>query len=363
MKKFYFVLATTLLLLSGCSEPTPPTELSPRTVETIEVSLNAGRSAPVYSGTLRAKQRSDLSFLRSGQIVEMTKELGERFKRGEELARIDSTELSLAVDELSANLLGAQADLADAQRNHDRLVAMQGTGAVSQSDIDTARARLDSAKARVTSIDASIGQARKRLVETVLVAPYEGQVVERLVEPSQTAAAGQPVYRVIGDDGGLEAVVNLPVAALELFVEGHQTDLVVRPSELVHRATVTEVGNAAGLSGLYPVTLALADSTGLRPGLRVEVPGRSDEVARTAPSIPLTAYISAPRGGADVFIVDPTTGRLSMRKVELGAITDDGIEVLSGLEVGERIVSRGLPSLRDGEIVAPLGVGVQQFNN
>lgn len=363
MREFYFVFAASLLLLPGCSQPTPPTELPPRTVETFEISLNANRSAPVYSGTLRAKQRSDLSFLRTGQVVELTKELGESFARGEKLARIDNTELSLAVEELSANLLGAEAELADAQRNHDRLLAMQGTGAVSQSDIDAAGARLEGAAARVTSIEASIGQARKRLSEAVLYAPYDGQVVERLVEPSQTAAAGQPVYRVIGDEGGLEAVVNLPVAALELFVEGHETELIVRPSGVRRLATVTEVGNAAGLSGLYPVTLALADANGLRPGLRVEVPGGSDEAVNRPPSIPLTAYIAVPGGRAQVFIVDPATDRVSVEDVELGAVTDEGIEVLSGLDIGDRIVARGLPSLRDGEFVTPLGVGVQQFND
>jgi len=364
LKKYYFVLVAILLLVPGCSQPTPPSELPPRAVETFEIRWNVNRSATVYSGTLRAEQRSDLSFLRSGQVVEMTKELGESFSRGDKLARIDSTELSLAVEALSANLLGLQAELADLQRNYDRNSTLHDSGAVSQSEIDTASARLVSAKARVTSIEASIGQARKRLAETVLVAPYDGQVVARLVEPSQTAAAGQPVYRVIGDDGGLEAVVNLPVTALELFVEGHQTDLVVRPSGVTRRATITEVGNAAGISGLYPVTLALADTGGLRPGQRVEVPGRSDEAGTKTRAIPLTAYVAMPKGRSQVFIVDPTSGRVSTRNVELGAITDAGIEVLSGLDTGDIIVARGLPSLRDGEeIVAPLGVGVQRFND
>lgn len=329
LKELYLVLAASLML-PGCGEPSPADELPPRTVETFEIRPNASRSSPVYSGTLRAKQRSDLSFLRTGQVVEMTKELGESFVFGERLARIESTELSFAVEELSANLLGAEAELTDAQKNQDRLLTLQGTGAVSQSDVDAAGARTETAKARVASIEASIGQARKRLTETVLTAPYDGQVVERMVEPSQTAAAGQPIYRVIGDDGGLEAIVNLPVAALELFGEGYETDLVVRPSGMTRRATVTEVGNAAGLSGLYPVTLALDDANGLRPGLRVEVPGKSDNDARKAPSIPLTAYIAVPGGRAQVFIVEPTNGRIATRNVELGAITDDGIEVLSG---------------------------------
>jgi RND family efflux transporter MFP subunit len=362
LRKFHFPVAAVALLLPGCSAPAAPTDPAPRVVETFDVRLNAIQTSPVYSGTLRAKQRSDLSFLRTGQVVILTKELGDSFVRGETLARIDNMELSLVVEELTANLLGAEAERDDAQRQSDRFLAMRGTGAVSQSDIDAATARLETAHARISSLKASIGQARKRLTETVLVAPYNGQVVERLIEPSQTAAAGQPIYRIIGDEGGLEAVVNLPVTALDLFMEGHQSELVVRPLGAARTATVTEVGNAAGLSGLFPVTLALADSSGLRPGLRVEVPGQGVEVVEKAPSIPLTAYIPVPGGRAHVFIVDRATGRVSTRDVTLGAITNEGIEVLSGLDIGDLIVARGLPSLRDGEIVSPLGVGVLQFN-
>lgn len=317
---------------------------------------------PVYSGILRADQRSDLSFLRTGQVVLLTRELGETFLKGEILARLDSTELSFAVEELSANLIGAEADLVDAQLDHDRLLNLVRMGAVSQSEVDSAIARLNVARARITSIEASIAQAEKRLEETALAAPFDGQVVARLIEPSQTAVAGQTVYRVIGNDGGLEAVVNVPVSALVQFSVGYETDLLIRPSEQVRRATVTEVGNAAGLSGLFPVTLTITDSEGLRPGLRVEVPGQGWTGADAMPLIPLTAYLPLEEAIGQVFLIDPDTGHVSVREVQLGSISDRGIEVVSGLDFGAVIVARGLPSLRDGERVIPLGRGIQRFN-
>lgn len=360
--KFSYVLAAVVLTATGCSDSPTNADPPPRAVETFEVQSESGPSETVYSGTLRARQRSDLSFLRSGQVVELRKDLGESFSRGEVLARLDSTELSFAVDELAATLLGAEAERADAQRIHDRLVVLGDSGAVSRAEIDTAIALLESATARVSSINAAISQARKRLTEMVLEAPYDGQVVERLVEPPQTAMAGQTVYRVIGDSGGLEAVVNLPVAALDLFVLGHRAEMAVRPSGITRSARVTEVGNAAGLSGLYPVTLALEDSSGLRPGLRVEVAARSEADSQAHISIPLTAYLSSPGTVGRVFLIDPATGRISGREVEIGAISDAGIEIRSGLEVGDLIVARGLPWLREGQVVAPLGSGVRRFN-
>jgi RND family efflux transporter MFP subunit len=357
-----FAIAASLLALAGCSAPPDATEPVPRSVEVFQVDAAAPSSEPVYSGTLRAKQRSDLSFLQTGQIREMTKDLGERFKRGEVLARLDSTELALAVEERLANLVDTQAELADAKLGRDRLVALEGSGAVSRSSVDSAIARFDSAVARTSAIEAALGQARKRLAESVLTAPFDGQVVERLMQPSQAAAAGQTVYRVIGQDGGLEAVVNLPVMALDQFALGTQTQLLIRPTDVVRRATVIEVGNAAGRSGLYPISLSLEDASGLRPGLRVEVPGRGGRARGEHPTIPLTAYRPDTGTKALVFVVEPETGRIVTRDVELGTVTDEGVEVVAGLARGELIVARGLSTLRSGETVMPLGIGVQRFN-
>ena len=362
MKLPPFAVAAFLLALAGCSAPPDAIEPVPRSVEVFKVDAGAPSSEPVYAGTLRARQRSELSFLQTGQIREMSKDLGEHFLRGEVLARLDSTELGLAVEERMANLVDAQAELAETTLGRDRLLALEGSGAVSRASVDSAIARFDSATARADAIKALLGQARKRLAESVLIAPFDGQVAERLVQPSQAVAAGQTVYRVIGQQGGLEAVVNLPVTALDQFTLGSETELLVRPSEVARRATVIEVGNAAGRSGLYPITLMLQDPSGLRSGLRVEVPGRGARARGDYPTIPLTAYRPASGTNALVFVVEADTGRIATRDVELGSVTDEGVEVVAGLARGELIVARGLTTLRNGETVMPLGIGIQRFN-
>jgi membrane fusion protein, multidrug efflux system len=326
------------------------------------VESNTSQSVPIYAGLLRAKQRSDLSFLQSGQVIAVNKELGQSFRKDEVLARINNTELALSVDERRANLLDAQTEQAYAQLNYDRLFTLKESGAISKNDIDTAIARLNSAKARVEGFEAAVGQAQKRLSETILVAPYDGQVVERLIEPSQSVGAGQTVYRVTGDKDGFEAIINVPVSALDFFVIGLQTSLLIRPNAVEKIATVVEVGNAAGLSGLYPILLNIEDSSGLRPGLRVDVQGPVNNLARQSIVIPLTAYQVDDVSQGSVFIVDVTSGIVSKQHVILGEITDAGIEVVKGLKVGDIIVARGQSMIRDGDRVTPLGLGVGRFN-
>jgi RND family efflux transporter MFP subunit len=361
LKKFALYLPTLFLLIS-CSEPPPLAEQSARSVVVHVVESNTSQSVPIYAGLLRAKQRSNLSFLQSGEVVEVNKELGQSFRKGEVLARINNIELALSVDERKANLLDAQTELTYAQLNYDRLFTLKESGAISNNDIDTAIARLNSAKARVEAYEAAVGQVQKRLSETILIAPYDGQVVERLIEPSQSVGAGQAVYRVTGDEGGFEAIVNVPVSALAFFVTGLQTSLLIRPNAVEKITTVVEVGNAAGLSGLYPILLDIEDSEGLRPGLRVEVQGQVNNLAKQSIVIPLSAYQVDDVSQGSVFIVDITSGIVSKQLVILGEITDAGIEVVKGLKVGDVIVARGQSMLRDGDKVIPLGLGVRRFN-
>lgn len=356
------LLGAVVVCTSACTDSTPPTALAARTVEVIEVAGAGDGSIPVYPGTLRAGQRSDLSFLHNGEVVAVTRELGERFAAGDVLARLDDIAFQLSVDELTANLAEAEANLNDAIRTQRRIHALGQTGAVSTSDVDAAEARRDAADARVRAIEASLRRALQRRSESELKAPFDGEIAERLVEPAQTVAAGQTVLRVTGGNGRMEAVVDLPASALGTFIVGDEARILVLSSGAIRTATVTEVGNSARRSGLYPVTLAVADGTGLRPGLRIEVQGVARANSDSPITIPLTAYLPVNDTVGQVFVVETASGRATLREVGLGTVTDQGIEVLWGLEAGEVIAARGLPWLRDGEHVAPVGLGLRQFN-
>jgi len=110
------------------------------------------------------------------------------------------------------------------------------------------------------------------------------------------------------------------------------------------------------------VVLNIDDSSGLRPGLRVEVQGRTDNFAKQTVVIPLSAYRVVNTSQGAVFVVDINSGIVSQQQVELGNITDAGIEVIKGLNIGDLIVAKGQATLRDGDRVIPIGVGVSRFN-
>ncbi|MEA3644026.1 MAG: hypothetical protein VBE63_29495, partial [Lamprobacter sp.] len=113
----------------------------------------------------------------------------------------------------------------------------------------------------------------------------------------------------------------------------------------------------------YEVVLSLTPPPDLRvlPGMGVEVLPESASAEGNAAAdgtapvlIPIAAVVAAADGTPTVWVVDPETGQVSRRSIETGALQDAEIAVLSGLRPGERIVTAGVHSLRDGMRVHPL---------
>ena len=215
-------------------------------------------------------------------------------------------------------------------------------------------ARFDSATARADAIKASLGGPQT--LAGVLIA-FDGQVAERLVQPSQLSP-GQTVYRSSGGRG--------PVAwstcrsALDRFTLGSETELLLSGRASGPACHCDRSGQCGRALGLYPITSCSMTRQGCGPGFRVEVPGRGILGARgDYPTIPLTAY-RPPQGRMPlVFVVEADTG-LATRDVELGSVTDEGVEVVAGLARANSSLPRAdhATQRRDGDA---LGIGIQQL--
>ena len=156
MKLPPFAVAAFLLALAGCSAPPDAIEPVPRSVEVFQVDAGAPSSEPVYAGTLRARQRSELSFLQTGQIREMSKDLGEHFLRGEVLARLDSNELELS-------RLDAEGQMAEAATRADEsLRACCSSRRRCMASLEPTRPVMRAAAASLSCVALSVAAASAR---------------------------------------------------------------------------------------------------------------------------------------------------------------------------------------------------------
>ena len=195
--------------LTGCGDKAPA---DPRTqaplvrAATVQAALPGSRS---FSGTVAARVQSDLGFRVAGKVLERFVDAGQAVKRGQLLVRLDPVDLQLAVRAQQEAVSAARARAKQASDEEARYRDLRGTGAISASAYDQAKAASDAAQAQLAAAEAQSELARNSNRYAELTADADGTVVETLAEPGQVVSAGQPVVRV-ARAGRREAVVQLP---------------------------------------------------------------------------------------------------------------------------------------------------------
>jgi RND family efflux transporter MFP subunit len=352
------VASVLLLALAGCQQPAPPPSEPPdvsRPAEILDVTSAALGQDLRFPGRVRAVQRVELAFNVPGQIVELPVAEGEAVQAGALLARLDPSTYQTALDVARAELDAATAEYERVRRLWER------SQAVARAEVERRRTAMEVARSRFAA-------AQKDLDDTRLTAPFAGIVAGRLADNFQNVQAKEPVVRLQNPDQ-LEIVIHVP----ERVMRGEPRraagfavfdDLPQRRLPVTLKSFATE---ADPQTQTYEVLLGLTPPPDLRvlPGMAVEVlpdtAGARAEVADdeagdgTAPVlIPIAAVVAAADGTPTVWVVEPGTGRVSQRPIKTGALQGADVAVLSGLAPGERIVTAGVHSLRDGMRVHPL---------
>ena len=352
-------LIVAAVLGSSCS--TKPQAEVPSTETVRNVSVLAVKQDNIPDvlesvGTVRAAQSSDLASQMMGNILEIRVREGDRVSRGEVLAVIDDSQPRATLDraraaELAAQqqLVAANSDLALAESTLRRDRYLYEQKVVSQQEFDevntrqqTFLARRDIAQAGQDQARAALNQAATSLDYTRIRAPFNGIVTHKKVDSGTLASPGMPIFTV--ED----------MRRFQLEVSVNESDLwCVRPGGQVAVA-IDALGNtelkgkvaqivptADPASRAFFVKIDLPSETRLRSGLfgRAQFSRGKQE----ALLIPRSAVVE--RGQLQgVFVLDQNKVA-NLRYVTLGKPSGSAIEVLSGLQGGERFVAN--PGRRD----------------
>jgi RND family efflux transporter MFP subunit len=256
----------------------------------------------------------------------------------------------------------ADASLALASATHGRLNRLHERKSATTQELDEATASLRAAEARQSAARARTAQADAGLASAqaaaeaaavsasyaTVAAPFDGIVIEKLIDPGNMAAPGAPLVRIDSDDG-FRVDVKIDEARAALVTAGTTVSVAVGPREgadaVILPGQVTEVARAidAGARG-FQVKVALPPSPDLRSGMFARV--IVDGPPRPALVVPATAIVH--RGQvATLFAVEAGAARL--RLVQTGRSRDDVVEVLAGVEDGELVVTSPPPGLADGQ--------------
>lgn len=348
-------------------EPETP-DAPPRPVEWAEAMPFEAAPVRHLPGTIQAADRAPLGFEVEGRVQRVAVEIGDTFAAGDVLATLETTPLRIALDQENAALIEAEAQAAEARLDYDRQSTLYDRGVVSAAARDAARATLDSTESRLAVARTRVEDAEDRLSESDLIAPYAGQVAERLIEPAQLYRPGTAAFEVQSSEGGYEIEVTVPETIISRLAIG--TDHPARlldGSGTAFDARLTEIASRANRSSGFPVVLTVSEApAALRAGMAAEVgfrlAARSDAMAETPVIVPLRAVAVGQDGARHVFVIDPAAEIAARRTVTLAGTEGEGALIASGLATGEIVATAGLPFLSDGMPVALMNTGIARFD-
>lgn len=345
-----------LLATVGCSGDPPPADPAPRAVRSTVVENAKVTRSRTFSGTSRASQQSRLSFKVGGTVTELPVSPGDRLRRGQLVARIDPFQYELEVERAEADLLRARASERNAQSTYERTKELYADNNASRGDLDSTRANAESAKAQTRSAEKMVELSRLQVSYTELRAREDCSVASVDSEVNENVGTGATVATVNCGDS-IEVEVAIPESLIGQITEGMLTSVLfaAKPGE-TFSGNVTEVGVAAGGGGAtFPVKISInGGHSELRTGLAAEVRFDFAQPAGVL-TVPLSAVVQGTEG-TFVFTAEPLgdaegqelLARVSRRAVEVGELTADGLEVVSGLVPGDRVITAGLSSIYDG---------------
>ncbi len=351
-------IAILVCLFGGCGGSDPVVQEVIRPVRYVEAQ-NAGTSTSrILAGVVRSGVESRLSFRVPGTIQSLDIEVGSVVKKGQEIARLDSTDYDLRVEEAKAALAQARAGLRRAQADYDRVRALYENNNASKAELDAARANSESAEAQVEAVTKQLELSSQQVGYTVLRVPEDGAIASVDVEVNENVDGGKQVCLLVSGSQP-EVAIPVPEGLIAQMRKGQEVTVALDalPGRS-YRAQIQEVGVAVtGAATTYLVTAQFLEADiDIRAGMAAEVTFLFDVPESDHILVPVVA-IGEDRDGRFVFVVDPTggeTGIVHRRDVEVIS-TSRGVEIMEGVQVGELVVTAGVRRLIDGETVKLLG--------
>ncbi|OWJ61648.1 efflux RND transporter periplasmic adaptor subunit [Paraburkholderia caledonica] len=348
--------------LAACGEKAPS---DPRTEVPLVRTAIVQRAVPAsrsFTGTVAARVQSDLGFRVSGKVLERRVDAGQTVRRGQLLMRLDPIDLKLAAQARQEAVTAARARAQQTAQDEARYRDLRGTGAISASAYDQAKAAADAAKAQLSAAEADADVARNATGYADLVADGDGVVMETLAEPGQVVSAGQPVVR-LAHAGRREAVIQLPETLRPVIGSVAQAALFGDSGASVP-ATLRQLSDTADprtrtFEARYVLQGALADAP-LGATVTIEIPD-TRVALQDGMQVPIGAVLDAGKGSG-VWVINGEPARVAWRSVTVLHLGDDSARVSGKLEQGDRVIALGAHLLREGEQVRVSGQAVAMAN-
>lgn len=338
------------IALSGCSKDGPPGAAAPAqeasllTVQVVQAQTQNWPQTVQANGAIEAWQEIIVSpETGSLRIAELKVDVGAKVKRGELLARLADDTVRAELRKQEAAVAQSRAAHEQALSNYKRAQAAEGSGALSDQQMEEYRINQATAKAALDAAVAELDSIRLKLSQTRITAVDDGVVASKTGVLGNVVSAGTELYRLIRQ-GRLEWRPEVDARQLAAIHAGDKASITL-PGGQQAEGTVRIVGPVLGDStGRATVYVTLNQDSGARRGMFASGSLRLGESA--ALTLPQSA-ITRRDGRAYVWLLGEGD-RAASRAVETGRSQGERIEIISGITAQDRVVLSGGAFLAEG---------------
>jgi RND family efflux transporter MFP subunit len=411
-----FGLGTLLILLIvdlGCSpKASDPAEVA-RPVKTMIVAAEGEPHIRSFPGKVEASKRVELAFQVPGLLIKLPVKEGQRVAKGEVLAQLRQDEFQARLKALQGQMdqaraalralqagerpeqilrldtqvRAAEANLANAKTEFDRNARLVQSRAVSREEFDRSRTAyrmaqeeyqaarqtrekgtiareedIEAQDAVVRGLEGQVVEANLQLQDSTLHAPYDGVIAQRFVEERQNIRAKEPIVK-FQDVDEIEVLVDVPETIM--FADIRSADILQLVAEFsgapglqfpVHIKEVAQRADPTTQTFSVRVAMKAPPDVKLLPGMTatVTVTYRRASILGSRILVPISAVFKDATGQQVAWLLGPDQ-TVTRRLVKLGEATGGQIEIVEGLQPGDRIAVAGVTFLREGMKVRNLG--------
>ena len=338
----------TSIIFTGCGEKQLQVD-KPPFVKTQKVSTANLISENIYSGTVKGRYETKMSFQVGGKVIARNVDTGNSVAYGDLLMTLDAKDIVQQTNQAEAQVSAASAQLNLAKTNLERYSALFKENAVSAATLDQYQTQYDAALANYNASVAQSQQSRNALDYTNLIANADGVISQINVEVGQVVAAGQTVLTLIQTDE-LEVEINVPENKISSVNVGKPCTVNFWANNFSVEGRVREISPIAdSTSRTFAVRISLPYNQNLNLGMTASATF-DEKNLQAADSIilPLSAIYQS-GNQMQVWTVD-AENKVKLKNIYVKNIGDNEVEV-DGLKSGEVVVTAGVHKLREGQEV------------
>jgi len=355
VRRLLFILPLFLLLAACGREASPAGTPGGRRVEEQAVLVTRLERTDVdehvrVSGRLEGITDITMSSESSGRVLALFKKLGDDVQMGERIGHVENEVLESRLISAQAAEVSAQQNYVIASDNYEYALAASDRGLISSAEFKAADSAYRAAEAALNSARANASAAGLAYESSYLIAPVSGKISQLYVSPGQYLGMGSPVAAITDSQ---ILILKSGVGESQIGKIKTGQNATVLHSGKSYPAKVRGYGiRPMPATASYPVELELRGNSGLLPGMVVSARIKTNTY-RNLLVTPITNIVREFDQDYVFVVVENEEGIqvVERREVSLGRSISENVEILSGVEAGDLIVSSGSENLEDGSAV------------